>query len=725
MNRPTISLAMIVKNEEHNLPRLFESIKDCFDEVHITDTGSTDKTVSLASSLGAHVHHFKWCDDFSAARNASFEPIKTDFVMWMDGDDILFNREAFIKWRDSAMAGADFWLNTYHYAFKGDRPVCSFARERVLRMNKNPQWKYFVHEGVIPSELRGRIHSAYATTWSIHHMRGDEDMKADRSRNINLFKDKENDLDSRMTFYYGKELFEAGLIAEAIEKLKKAVTFKDLELHDRVLGIQYLCMSLMRQGEVSPAYYQQVKSFAHQGLLLTPNRAEFHCFLGDAAIKLGALVDAIPYFAAAKACKNTNTSNGMASPLFSYEEVYNAYPRLQLARIYANTGDIDGAILEAEECVKLYPESEEAKNILKEINAAKIRNEIPIGSEKTDDIVFTCPPLNLYEWDYDVYKEKGIGGSETALVEMAHHLKQLTGRRVVVFHTRKEDKVCNGVEYYSNTKTNEYFGKYEPSLHIAWRHNLKVTNAKTYLWSHDLIPALVNLTDRYEKILCLSPFHKEYLHSMTGVPLDKIQVTRNGIDPERFWGHEIVKEPGKIVYSSSPDRGLDWAMRVMDYVVREVPQARLHVYYGFDNMEKMGMTSEVKHFKDMMKERPFVVAHGNIGQKELAAEFRSANVWLYPTYFLETYCITAIEALCSQVYPVTRQFGALKDTLKEANDTGMATLLSHGCDSETEIQAYASHVISALLEEKWKRVKIDIEKYSWKDLAKEWLTQLT
>lgn len=724
MKRPTISLAMIVKNEEHNLPRLFKSIEGCFDEIHITDTGSSDNTVEVAKALGATVHHFKWCDDFSAARNASFKPITTDFVMWMDGDDVLSDKDAFIKWRDSAMGGADLWLNTYHYAFNENGPVCSFARERVLRVNKKPTWKYFVHEGIVPSELHGKVNSNYATTWAMNHMRSEDDLKVDRSRNLNLFKDREDQLDSRMIFYYGKELFEAGMIADAIEKLKLAITKKDLELHDRVLGIQYLCMSLMRQSEVSPNYYQQVKSFAYQGLLLFPNRAEFHCFLGDAAIKTGQLADAIPAYSAAKSCKNTNQSGGVASPLFSYEEVYTTYPRVQLARVYANLGDLDTALKEAKECEELFPGRAETALIIKELNAAKEKADIPIGSEKTDDIVFTCPPLKLYEWDYDVYKEKGIGGSETALVEMAHQMRQLTGRRVIVFHTREKDKICHGVEYYSNIKTHEYFSKYEPSLHIAWRHNLKVTNAKTYLWSHDLIPHLVNLTDRYEKVLCLSNFHKEYLHAMTGVPLDKIAVTRNGIDPDRYRDKQAIKEPGKVIYSSSPDRGLDCAMRVMDYVVKEVPHAKLHVYYGFDNMEKMGMTGEVKYFKSMIAERPYVVLHGNLSQSKLTDEFLSAETWLYPTYFMETYCITAIEALCAQVYSVTREYGALKDTLKSASDAGMATLLSHGCETEEEIEAYANEVIDALLEQKWKRVKINIEDYSWKDLAKEWLTQL-
>src|SRR5690348_4156557 len=116
MGRPSISLAMIVKNEAENLPALFESIKDCFDEVHVTDTGSTDGTVELLQRLGAKVHHFDWVHDFAAARNKSFEPVKTDFVMWMDGDDVLSNPEMFKIWRQDVMHLADYWFAPYHYA---------------------------------------------------------------------------------------------------------------------------------------------------------------------------------------------------------------------------------------------------------------------------------------------------------------------------------------------------------------------------------------------------------------------------------------------------------------------------------------------------------------------------------------------------------------------------------------------------------------------------------
>src|SRR5688572_16603469 len=113
MKKQTIALACILKNEIRNLPRMLESVRDCFDEIHLTDTGSTDGSIEWIQEYqkthpNVFLHHFKWVDDFAAARNASFAPVKTDFIMWMDLDDVLSDRAAFLEWRENAMYIADF-----------------------------------------------------------------------------------------------------------------------------------------------------------------------------------------------------------------------------------------------------------------------------------------------------------------------------------------------------------------------------------------------------------------------------------------------------------------------------------------------------------------------------------------------------------------------------------------------------------------------------------------
>lgn len=720
MKRPSIALCCILKNEVRNLPRLLASVAGCFDEIHLTDTGSTDGSIEWIKAFqGANpdtfLHHFEWCDDFSKARQYSFSHPKTDYLMWLDLDDVLAEPEAFVRWRNEVMKLADFWLATYHYASNAaGKPVCSFARERVVRRAHGFQWKYFVHEGLMPESVtKKETVMQYATTWNVVHKRGPEDMLADRSRNIRMFEKHRATMDARMRYYYGKELFENGKPLEAFGELVNAITEEKLELHDRVMGIQYACMAAMQLNQ-----FERAISLAHQGLALSPQRAEFHIVIADSWLKQNRAADAIPFYEAARKCGYA--SGPTQGPIFQHEDFYRHYPVNQLAKIFANGGDLDRAEKYVREAEALGP-NDDTKLVRKELDHVQ---SCVSGSgkprEKTDDILISCPPHALYEWDHKAYKEKGIGGSETAAVEMATHLSEMTGRRVLIFNPRGGTDVFGGVEYRSAKLLPEYLRDYEPAVHIGWRHSMKLSEDPMHVWCHDLATQHMFQTQNYAKVMALSPFHKGYVRNFFGLPDDKVMVTRNGIDPARF-AVRGDKEPGKIIYSSSPDRGLDRAMYVMDEVVRTHPEAKLHVYYGFENMKKMGMQAQHDALQKMMSDRSYVVYHGNVTQKELTREMMTACVWLYPTNFLETYCITAIEALCCGVYPVVRNWGGLADTLATAHAAGMCDMLEEAGETPDECKAYANAVSAALAERKWERVRVDPTQFSWKSVAREWI----
>ena len=87
--KATLSVCMIVKNEEKFLPDCLMSIQDIADELIIIDTGSVDNTVDIANEYGAKVHHFEWCDDFSVARNESIKYASSDWILWIDADERL------------------------------------------------------------------------------------------------------------------------------------------------------------------------------------------------------------------------------------------------------------------------------------------------------------------------------------------------------------------------------------------------------------------------------------------------------------------------------------------------------------------------------------------------------------------------------------------------------------------------------------------------------------
>lgn len=722
--RKTIALACILKNEVTNLPQLLESVKDCFDEIHLTDTGSTDGSLELIrdwiekknnpSNSNLFLHDFKWVDDFSAARNYSFSHVKTDYVMWMDLDDVLSSTEKFISWRDSVMQMADFWLATYHYASDHTgKPFCSFARERVVKTSLNLKWKYFVHEGICPTSP---VSTLYVMPWQVVHKRTEEDLKKDRSRNLSLFENRINELDPRMRYYYGKELFENQNPLEAIFQLEKAILEKQgIEPHDRVMGHQYAAFCAMQLNQ-----FQKAISLATTGLMLDPKRAEFFVIIADCYLKLGKIDESIPYYKAAGSCPFSG-DNQIHGAIFSDRNSYFHYPRNQLARVYANKMDIPAAEKMVKEALEI-GENEESRGILKDLEKAKEMAGLTLVVNKTqsDDVLISCLPGGFYEWDEEIYKTSGIGGSETACVEMAYWIAKLTGREVKVFNNRKSPKIFDKVQYLPAESLPKYCAQTIPKVNIAWRHNIKLTSAPTYLWCHDLCTPGMENQSVYDKLIVLSRSHSSFAQGMVGVDKSRIWISRNGVNPERFISLQREKQPGKIIFSSSPDRGLDRCISVMDKVVKELPQAELHCFYGFDNMLKMGKHAEVAKIKALIEARPYVKYHGNISQHQLTKEMASSQVWLYPTDFQETFCITALEAAACGTYPVVRSIGALPETLAPYQ----SDVLDLDCSNSEEAGVYAQHVLDAIRHEKWSRIECDLSAISWQSVAQEWIEKM-
>lgn len=730
MKLPTISLALIAKNEEKNVKRLLDSVEGCFDEIIFVDTGSTDRTKELALEMGCKVFDFEWVNSFSKARNFAFSHASCDYVMWMDLDDVLSNKDGFLKWKNYAMSFADVWFATYNYALdKNGTPIVKFVRERVFRNSLKPAWQYDIHEGVV---CKPEWSKDYAVAWTVNHMRDAEDIKADKSRNVRILEEikKAGKFDARLKFYYGKELYESGQANEALSAFDEALADQRLEPHDRLLSYQYAgyaaiqCADQIKDEHMSwkQQYFEKALEYYHAGMKLDPNRAEFHVGIGDVHLKRQDLIKAIPYYAAAKQCFNASeTGSPYEGAIYSFVDCYGQNPMIQLAKIYFHLGKIKEAKREALVCWKKFGNLE-AKQILEEIKRIKSLTTLENGQAQTEDIVFTCPPVSAYEFDEELYKVKGMGGSETALIEVAKALKKFTGRNVKVFAMREKDLLASsGVEYLSNRHVNEYMSKFKPRVHIAWRHNIKVTTATTYLWCHDLVTPTVEFQQNFDQIMCLTPFHKNYVMGKQNVPAEKITVTRNGITPEKFKFKMKEKNPNKLVWMSSPDRGLDRAMLVCDEVRKDFPHIELHVYYGLDNLYKYGLSELADRLKAMMAERPWVKYHGFTEQSKMYEEVSDAVVWCHPCNFIETFCITALEMLALKIFPVTRSLGALADTLKSAQEAGHAILLDHDCVTHEQIQSYKNAICSVLTNRRWEDIEFNPDDHSWEMVTKEWI----
>lgn len=89
----TISICLIVKNEEDTLAQCLDSLKGIGDEIIITDTGSTDRTKEIAAGYTDKIYDFKWTDDFSAARNFCFSKAVMEYIYTADADEVLAGTE--------------------------------------------------------------------------------------------------------------------------------------------------------------------------------------------------------------------------------------------------------------------------------------------------------------------------------------------------------------------------------------------------------------------------------------------------------------------------------------------------------------------------------------------------------------------------------------------------------------------------------------------------------
>jgi glycosyltransferase involved in cell wall biosynthesis len=157
-----VSLTMIVRNEEQNLPHCLESVAGAFDEIVVVDTGSNDRTVEIAESFGARVFHFAWIDDFAAARNEALAHATGDYAFWLDADDVVEARE---RVKLQALLGGLRHGDAAAYVVRcacdpspdgtgGDTVVDHI---RLFPVRDNVRWTYRVHEQILPALKRAGV----------------------------------------------------------------------------------------------------------------------------------------------------------------------------------------------------------------------------------------------------------------------------------------------------------------------------------------------------------------------------------------------------------------------------------------------------------------------------------------------------------------------------------------------------------------------------------------
>ena len=321
----TLSVCLIVKNEEKVLARCLNCARQFADEIVVVDTGSTDSTKQIAKIFTQNVYNFKWVDDFSKARNFSFQKATCDFVMWLDADDVISkeNIQKIIELKKT-QTPADVYMLKYEIAFdENNNPTFSYFRERILRRKMNFFWEGFVHEAIVP---RGKIEHLEI---SIEHRK----IKvANPKRNLQLYNKKIKEghvLSPREQFYYSRELFYNQQYKKCIKTLKTYLKNKSLFPANRQDAHKILAQAYIQTNKTLLA-----KNCLIDSLKFSAPSAEICCLLGNLAIK-NSIQEAAFWFKCALNCEKN-----LKSGAFVEDQYYNLIPFIQLCYINYKLGNV-------------------------------------------------------------------------------------------------------------------------------------------------------------------------------------------------------------------------------------------------------------------------------------------------------------------------------------------------------------------------------------------------
>ena len=328
----TISLCMIVKNEEDTLRRCLSSAESVVDEIVIVDTGSKDRTKEVAARFTDKIFEFEWNDNFAAARNFSYDQATMDYILWLDADDIILPEDVIKlkKLKETIPPGIDAIMMRYNSGFDElGRVTFSCFRERLSKRSGNYKWKEPVHE-YLEAGVK-RINSDACVTHAKPHGRVGE-------RNIRIYENfitEGNELSPRVMYYYARELKGHGRYTDAINQFSLFLDSGKGWMEDNIMACGELANCYMMENKHNEALSAMLRSFTYDA-----PRAEICCQIGSFFKGQGKYRQAVFWFELVLKLKKDNNNWG-----FQLEDCWGYIPCIELAACYGKLGKYEKAAL--------------------------------------------------------------------------------------------------------------------------------------------------------------------------------------------------------------------------------------------------------------------------------------------------------------------------------------------------------------------------------------------
>ena len=362
---PRLSICMIVKDEERFIEQSLESVHTIANQLVVVDTGSRDRTVSIAEECGAEVYEIEWNNDFSVARNDSLQYATGDWVLILDADEIA---------EPNSISALRRFLNQTDYlagTIKNTNAGADPKTAPVPRLFRNVPGAYFtgrIHEQVFPS-LESKVSEwdmkVTACDFEVVHYGYLDDVKSEKGkvlRNLKLLAQaiQESPDDPVLHMHYAIDLSNAGQLDLAIEQGARALELLNgrpisevsPDIRERLLNVH--CNHMLVAGR-----FQDLITVANSpaALLSGPN-ASVQFMNAIAHMSLGDARSAIPLLESCIETRNRPVTIPHVSDLIGSQ------PHVLLGNCYARVGQLNMARQQYKAALVIDPDNAQMLRLL-------------------------------------------------------------------------------------------------------------------------------------------------------------------------------------------------------------------------------------------------------------------------------------------------------------------------------------------------------------------------
>lgn len=307
------------------------------------------------------------------------------------------------------------------------------------------------------------------------------------------------------------------------------------------------------------------------------------------------------------------------------------------------------------------------------------------GEKKVKTVSTYSKPLFVFvadggfnPWSGSTILTTGVGGSETYIIEMARYIQKAGQFQTMVFCNTPHgsEEIFENTIYKPLSSYYEFINTVYVNTCIISRYSeyLPVTfkgfSENVYLVVHDLTPSgvVIPMDKKLKNVFCLTEWHAGYFASMFALLKPITVFFYYGIDG-RFKHVDMVRKvKHKFIYSSFPNRGLLQLLQMWSTIIERVPTCTLHIYSDVYNKWSNDVEpTKMQQIRDLLASlsdaKYGIYYHGWVSKSELSEAWLTADIWFYPCTFMETFCLTALEAASSNTFVVTNDLAALQNTV--------------------------------------------------------------